>query len=77
MTVDQLKFAVLELDPAARQEFILSLLPELGSDVIKDPAFLSRLLPALLGLLRESGLDLGQLLQFANQYAANSKPAAD
>lgn len=77
MTVDQLKIAVLELDPAARQEFILALLPDLGRDVIKDPAFLPRLLPALLGLLRDSGLDLGQLLQFASQYAANSRPAAD
>ena len=70
MTVEQLKAAVLALDPDAKKDFILATLPELGRDAVKDPSFLPRLLPVILGLIRDSGIDMAQLLQLANLYAA-------
>jgi len=73
MTSAELKTAVLALEPATQQEFILALLPELGPSLVKDPAFLPRLLPVLLTLVKQSGIDLAQLLQMASLFAA---PAA-
>lgn len=74
MTIEELKTAVLALDPEAKKTFILATLPELGREAVKDPAFLPQLLPIMLGLIRESGLDMAQLLQLANLFAANQPP---
>jgi len=77
MTVSELKAAVIDLDPASQQEFILALLPELGPTLVKNPGFLPKLLPVLLTLVRQSGVDLAQLLQLANLYAAPPVPPRD
>jgi len=74
VTVEELKAAVLALDPETKQAFILATLPDLGREAVKDPAFLPQLLPIMLGLIRESGVDMAQLLQLANLFAANQPP---
>lgn len=65
MTTEELKSAVLELDTDAKKAFILETLPSLAKDAMQDPSFLMQLFPVFLGIIRESGLDLQQLLQFA------------
>ena len=66
MTVQELKTAVMALDTEQKQAFILEALPALAKDAMQDPAFLMQLLPVFLGIVKESGLDLQQLLQFAS-----------
>jgi hypothetical protein len=65
MTATELKSAVLALDVEAKKTFILETLPPLAKDAMQDPAFLMQLLPVFLGIVKESGLDVQQLLQFA------------
>jgi len=65
LTTDELKAAVLALDADAKKEFILETLPPLAKDAMQDPSFMMQLLPVFLGILKESGLDLQQLMQFA------------
>jgi len=77
VTVLELKTAVLALDAESQQEFILATLPELGSELVKDPGFLPKLLPVLLTLVKQSGLDLAQLLQLASMFAPPTAPTQD
>lgn len=77
MTVTELKSAVLALDPESQQQFILSLLPELGPSLVQDPGFLPKLLPVLLTLVKQSGVDLAQLLQMASMFAPAATPPQD
>ena len=65
MTASELKGAVLALDAEQKKTFILETLPLLARDAMQDPAFMLQLLPVFLGIVKESGLDLQQLLQFA------------
>ena len=65
MTVQELKTAVLALNAEQKKTFILEALPELAREGMKDQAFLMQLFPLLLNLLKESGIDLQQLMQFA------------
>ncbi|MCP3177187.1 MAG: hypothetical protein AB7F21_13870 [Desulfuromonadales bacterium] len=65
MTVQELKAAVLALDAEQKKTFILETLPELAREGMKDQAFMMQLFPLLLNLLKESGIELQQLLQFA------------
>ncbi|WP_233189402.1 hypothetical protein [Geothermobacter hydrogeniphilus] len=71
-TIEELMSAVSTLSADEKKEFILRALPELGTEAIKDPGFLPRLLPVILGLIRESDIDLGQLLQLANMLGATA-----
>lgn len=77
MTIDELKAAVLELDTEAKKKFILETLPPLAKDAMQDPSFLLQLFPVFLGILKESGLDMQQLLQFASMRGgpSNGDPA--
>lgn len=68
MTVDELKAAVLGLTAEEKKSFILQTLPPLAKDAMQDPSFLSQLLPVFLGIVKESGLDLQQLLQLATLF---------
>jgi len=68
MTVEELKTAVLALDPEEKKNFILGTLPPLTKDAMQDPSFLMQLFPVMLGILKESGVDLQQLLQFATLF---------
>jgi len=72
MTFEELKTAVVELSAEQKKQFILETLPDLGREAIQDPSFLPQLLPVFLGLIRDSGIDLNQLLQLANLLGATS-----
>jgi hypothetical protein len=74
MTAEELKTAVLALDAEEKKAFILETLPPLAKDAMQDPSFLMQLFPVFLGIIKESGLDLQQLLQFATMFGT---PAAE
>jgi hypothetical protein len=65
MTVSELKTAVMALPLDEKKSFILEALPGLASDAMADPSFMMELLPVLLGIVKKSGIDIQQLLQFA------------
>lgn len=73
MTVTELKTVLLELSTEDKKTFIIETLPELAKDVIKEPGFMMQLFPVLLGILKESGMDLQQLLQFATMMSEQQK----
>jgi hypothetical protein len=77
MTVEELKSAVLALDDEQKKAFMLETLSPLAKDVIKDPGFLMQLFPIFLGILKESGMDLQQLLQFAAMMGNGAGPKAN
>ncbi|RME40242.1 MAG: hypothetical protein D6794_02525 [Deltaproteobacteria bacterium] len=64
--------AVRALSAEEKKTFILQALPDLGREAVADPAFLPQLLPIFLGLIRESGFDLSQLLQLANMLGGTA-----
>lgn len=66
MSPEAIKTALLGLSKEEKQAFILETLPDLAKDVIKEPGFMIQLFPVLLGILKESGMDLQQLLQMAS-----------
>lgn len=66
MTNEELKAAVLGLSMEDKKAFIIEVLPELAGDVIKEPGFMLQLFPVLLGILKESGMDMQQLIQLAS-----------
>ena len=69
MTPEQLKEAVMALDSEARKAFLLDALPELAKDAMQDQMFLMQLFPIFANLLKESGIELSQLLQMASMFA--------
>jgi hypothetical protein len=69
MTPGELKEAVLALDSDARKAFLLDALPELAKDAMQDQMFLMQLFPIFLKLLKESGIELSQLIQLASMFA--------
>jgi hypothetical protein len=73
MTVTELKAAVMALDVEEKKKFILETLPPLAKDAMQDPAFLMQLFPVFLGIVKESGLDLQQLLQFATMMGGSPR----
>jgi hypothetical protein len=66
MNYDELKTAVLALEPEDKKRLILETFPELSKDAIKDPTFIMQLFPVFLGVLRDSGMELQQLVQLAS-----------
>lgn len=70
MTVADLKSALMALTVEEKKEFILATLPGLTRDVIKEPGFMLQLFPVLLGILKESGMDMQQLLQLATMLSS-------
>ncbi|MDO3378893.1 hypothetical protein [Geoalkalibacter halelectricus] len=65
MTVAELKQAVLALSREDKQQLLLETLPEISQEVMQDRAFLMQLLPVFMNLVKDSGVDLQQLMQFA------------
>lgn len=65
MTPEEIKNALLGLSIEDKKAFIIEVLPELAGDVIKEPGFMLQLFPVLLGILKESGMDMQQLIQLA------------
>ena len=75
MTTEEITTVLLQMSKEEKQAFILETLPLLAKDVIHEPGFMMRLFPVLLGILKESGMELQQLLQFAGMMGAQqSKP---
>ncbi|MEJ2700338.1 MAG: hypothetical protein P8Z70_11855 [Desulfuromonadales bacterium] len=75
MTVQELKTAVMALETEEKKAFILETLPLLAQDAMKDPSFLMQLFPVFLGIVKESGLDLQQLLQLATMFGGSPASA--
>ena len=73
MTVEEIKTALMALSTEKKKAFILETLPDLAGEVIKEPGFMMQLFPVLLGILKESGMDLQQLLQFATMMGDQQK----
>ena len=73
MTVEEIKTALMALSTEEKKTFILETLPDLAGEVIKEPGFMMQLFPVLLGILKESGMDLQQLLQFATMMGDQQK----
>ncbi len=72
MTVAELKSAVMALDLEQKKAFILETLQPLAKDAMADPTFLMQLLPVFLGIVKDSGLDLQQLVQFASMFGGGA-----
>ncbi|MDD3800979.1 hypothetical protein [Desulfuromonas thiophila] len=72
MSLEQLQQQILELPTADKQAFILNCLPPLAKEALQDSSFMMQLLPVFLGIVKDSGLDLQQLLQFAALHSATS-----
>jgi hypothetical protein len=75
MTVQELKTAVMALETEEKKAFILETLPLLARDAMQDPTFLMQLFPVFLGIVKESGLDLQQLVQFAAMFGGSPASA--
>jgi hypothetical protein len=73
MSPEDIKTALLGLNKEEKQAFILETLPELAKEVIQEPGFMMQLFPVLLGILKESGMDLQQLLQMASMMGAQQQ----
>lgn len=73
MTNAEIKSALLGLSKEDKQTFIIDTLPELAKEVIKEPGFMLQLLPVLLDILKESGMDLQQLLQLATMMGSQQE----
>lgn len=65
MTVEELKQAVFSLSPEDKKAFILDTLPGLAKDAMQDSSFLLQMFPVFMGILKDSGIELSQLLQLA------------
>ncbi|ABA87849.1 hypothetical protein Pcar_0590 [Syntrophotalea carbinolica DSM 2380] len=70
MTVDQIKQAVNGLSPEEKKTFILETLPGLAKDAMQDSSFLLQLFPVFMNILKDSGIELSQLLQLAGAMGA-------
>ena len=73
MTNTEIKSALLGLSKEEKQAFILDTLPELAKEVINEPGFMLQLFPVLLGIIKESGMDLQQLLQQATMMGTQQE----
>lgn len=65
MSIEELQSTIMALSTEEKQKFILNTLPDLASEALQDPTFMMKLLPVFLGIVKQSGLDIQQLLQFA------------
>jgi len=65
MKHQEIKTALLNLSTEDQKAFVLETLPDLARDLVKEPGFMMQLFPVLLGILKESGMDLQQLMQLA------------
>lgn len=70
MTVSEIKTSLMELSTEDKKAFIIETLPDLAKEVIKEPGFMMQLFPVLLDILKESGMDMQQLLQLATMMSA-------
>ncbi|MGE4543334.1 MAG: hypothetical protein AB7D06_04390 [Pedobacter sp.] len=71
MTVEELKQAVFNLSPEDKKTFILDTLPGLAKETMQDSSFLLQMFPVFMGILKDSGIELSQLLQLATAMGAS------
>lgn len=71
MTQQEISDAVMALSLEEKQAFILETLPGLAKDAMQDKTFLIQLLPVFLGIVKESGLDLAQLMPLLGSMPMN------
>ena len=71
MTQQQLTDAVMALSLEEKKSFIVNTLPGLARDAMVDKAFMLQLLPVFLGIVKQSGLDLAQLLPLLGSLQEN------
>ena len=71
MNYQEIKTEVLALSDAEKKQLILETFPDLSRDAIKDPGFIMQLFPMFLGVMRESGMDLKQLVKLAAILGGN------
>ena len=68
MSPEEIKTALYGLSDEEKKAFIIDTLPVLTREVMKDPDFMMQLFPVMLGILKESGMDLQQLVQMASMF---------
>lgn len=68
MSLEEIKTALFGLSEEEKKAFIIDTLPVLTKEVMQDPAFMMQLFPVMLGILKESGLELQQLVQMAAMF---------
>lgn len=73
MNPEQLKAAVMAMDPESKKAFILNVLPDLLKEAMQDRMFLMQLFPIFVTILQESGIELQQLLQLASLLDPGTK----
>ena len=56
-----------------KKAFILQTLPGLAKGAMQDKSFLLQMLPVFLGIVKESGLDLAQLLPLLSTMPMGEK----
>lgn len=77
MTPEKLKEALLALDSDARKAFLLDVLPDVAQEAMQDRLFLMQLFPIFLGLLKQSGIELEQLVQWASLFSSANVAGQD
>ena len=73
MTQQELTDAVMALSLEEKKAFIINTLPGLAKDAMEDKSFLLQMLPIFLGIVKETGLDLAQLLPLINSMPMGDK----
>ncbi len=73
MTQQELTDAVMALSLEEKKAFIVNTLPDLAKDAMEDKSFLLQLLPVFLGIVKESGLDLAQLMPLLGSMPMGEK----
>lgn len=73
MSSEEIKTALFGLSDEEKKAFILDTLPVLTKEVMKDPNFMMQLFPVMLGILKESGMDLQQLVQMASMFGGQQE----
>jgi hypothetical protein len=73
MTQQEITDAVMAMSLEDKKAFIIQTLPGLAKDAMTDKSFLLQMLPVFLGIVKDSGLDLAQLLPLLNTIPVAEK----
>ncbi len=73
MTQQEITAAVMAFSLEEKKVFIIETLPSLAKDAMEDKSFLLQMLPVFLGIVKESGLDLAQLMPLLSSMPMNEK----
>jgi hypothetical protein len=73
MTQQEITDAVMAMSLEDKKAFIIQTLPGLAKDAMAEKSFLLQMLPVFLDIVKESGLDLAQLLPLLNTMPVTEK----